>query len=212
VGLLLTNYPRSAQSGSDGLRVGLVGLGAGTLAAYGKAGDYFRVYEIDPQVVDLSRAQKPAFTFVKDSPAKIDVIIGDARLSLADEASRGQYQKLDVLVLDAFSSDAIPVHLLTREAMGLYLRHLSGPNAVMAFHLTNRSLDLSPVIVGLSNAYNLTVTEVDDSFSRWMLVSANPRMLSLPGLEEHTQPVQTSGTIPQWTDEYSNLFEVLATH
>jgi hypothetical protein len=116
------------------------------------------------------------------------------------------------LVLDAFSSDAIPVHLLTREAMGLYLRHLSGPNAVMAFHLTNRSLDLSPVIVGLSNAYNLTVTEVDDSFSRWMLVSANPRMLSLPGLEEHTQPVQTSGTIPQWTDEYSNLFEVLATH
>ena len=212
VGLLLTNYPRPAQTGSEGLRVGLVGLGAGTLAAYGTAGDYFRFYEIDPQVVELSRAQKPAFTFMKDSPAKIDVIIGDARLSLADEAARGQYQKFDVLVLDAFSSDAIPVHLLTREAMALYLRHLSGPRAVMAFHLTNRSLDLSPVIVGLSNAYHLTVTEVDDSFSRWLLVSANPRMLSLPGLAEHTQPVETNGSIPLWTDEYSNLFEVLATH
>ena len=212
VGLLLANYPRPAQTGNEGLRVGLVGLGAGTLAAYGRAGDYFRFYEIDPQVVALSRAQKPAFTFMKDSPAKIDVIIGDARLSLADEASDGQFQNFDVLVLDAFSSDSIPVHLLTREAMGLYLRHLSGPNAVMAFHLTNRSLDLSPVIVGLSNAYNLSVTEVNDSFSRWMLVSANPRMLSLPGLEEHTQAVQTDHTIPLWTDDYSNLFEVLASH
>jgi len=212
VGLLLMNYPRPAQTGAQGLRVGLVGLGAGALAAYGRAEDYFRFYEIDPQVVALSRAQKPAFTFVKDSPAKIDVIVGDARLSLADEESRGQDQKFDVLVLDAFSGDAIPVHLLTREAMGLYLRHLSGANGVIAFHLTNRSLDLTPVIVGLSHAYNLTVTEVDDSFSKWMLVSANPRMLSLPGLEEHTRPVQTDHTIPLWTDEYSNLFEVLATH
>ena len=211
-GLLLANYPRPVQAGGAGLRVGIVGLGAGALAAYGAAGDYFRFYEIDPQVVDLSRAQKPAFTFVKDSPATIDVIIGDARLSLADEASRGQFQKFDVLVLDAFSSDAIPVHLLTREAMGLYLRHLSGPNAVMAFHLTNRSLDLSSVVLGLSNAYNLSATEVDNSFSTWVLVSANPRMLSLPGLQEHTRPVPIGHTIPQWTDEYSNVFEVLAAH
>ena len=212
VGLLLANYPRPAQTDSGGLRVGIVGLGAGTLAAYGQAGDYFRFYEIDPQVVDLSLAQKPAFTFVKDSPAKIDIITGDARLSLADEASRGQFQKFDVLVLDAFSSDSIPVHLLTREAMGLYLRHLSGPNAVMAFHLTNRSLDLSSVVVGLSHAYTLNATEVDNSYSTWVLVSANPRMLSLPGLQEHTRPIPISDTIPQWTDEYSNVFEVLAAH
>ncbi|HTT22478.1 MAG TPA: hypothetical protein VMG82_26360 [Candidatus Sulfotelmatobacter sp.] len=212
VGLLLTNYPRPAQPGTEGLRVGIVGLGAGTLASYGKAGDYFRFYEIDPQVVALSRAQNPAFTFVKDSPAKIDIMLGDARLLLADEAARGQLQKFDVLVLDAFSGDAIPVHLLTREAMGLYLRHLSGPNAVMAFHLTNRSVDLAPVFVGLSKAYNLTATQVDDSYSKWVLVSANPQMLSLQGLEEHTRPVETGRTIPQWTDEYSNLFEVMSTN
>lgn len=211
VGLLLTNYPRP-QSGSQGLRVGVVGLGAGTLASYGRQGDYFRFYEIDPQVVDLSQAQTPAFTFVKDSPAKIDISIGDARLSLADEATRGQFQRFDVLVVDAFNSDAVPVHLLTQEAMGLYLRHLSGPNAVMAFHLTNRSLDLRSVVVGLSVPYNLFVTEVDDSFSKWVLISANPQMLSLPGLKEHTQRVQIAHTIPLWTDDYSNIFQVLSTN
>lgn len=211
-GLVLTNYPRPVQSAqAQGLRVGIVGLGAGTLAGYGRPGDYFRFYEIDPQVVDLSRAPSPVFTFVKDSPAKIDIVLGDARLSMADEASRGELQKFDVLVLDAFSSDSVPVHLLTKEAMALYLRHLSGPNAVMAFHLTNRSLDLRPVVVGLSIAYNLSMTEVDDSFSRWVLVSPNPQMLGISGVRDHARPVQIGHTIPLWTDEYSNLFEVLAT-
>jgi hypothetical protein len=208
-GLLLSNYPRPVQPPGQGLRVGVVGLGAGTLASYGRPGDYFRFYEIDPQVVALSRAQTPAFTFLQDSPANIDIVLGDARLSLADEASHGQFQKFDVLVLDAFSSDAVPVHLLTREAMGLYLQHLSGPNAVMAFHLSNRSLDLRSVVVGLSSAYNLAVAEVDNSFSKWVLVSSNPQMLTLPGLEEHIRRVQTGHTIPLWTDEYSNLFQVL---
>jgi hypothetical protein len=212
VGLLLMNYPRPAQTGSQGLRVGVVGLGVGTLASYGSAGDYFRFYEIDPQVVNLSQGQTPAFTFVKDSPAKIDITVGDARLSLAEEATRGEFQKFDILVVDAFSSDAIPVHLLTREAMGLYLRHLSGPNAVMAFHLSNRSLDLRSVVVGITMPYNLFVTEVDDSYSKWVLVSANPQMLSLPGLREHTQRVHIGHAIPLWTDEYSNLFQVLSTN
>jgi uncharacterized membrane protein YdcZ (DUF606 family) len=211
IGLLLDHYPRSLNPGGQprALRVGVVGLGAGTLGAYGHAGDYFRFYEIDPQVADFSLSASPVFTFLKDSPAALDVVMGDARLSLADEADQGQLQNFDVLVLDAFSSDSVPVHLLTKEAMALYLRHLSGPDAVLAFHLTNRSLDLRPVVAALSREYNLAIVQViQPSLSEWILVSANPQMLTLPALQEHSRPLDVR-TIPLWTDEYSNLFEVL---
>lgn len=213
VGLLLNNYPRPLNPAGQprALRVGLVGLGAGTLAAYGHPGDYFRFYEIDPQVADFSLSASPVFTFLKDSPAAIDVVMGDARLSLADEAEKGQLQKFDVLVLDAFSSDSVPVHLLTKEAMALYLRHASGPDTVLAFHLTNRSLDLRPVVAGLSREYNLTAAQfVQPPVTEWLLVSANPKMLALPALAEHSRPLDVR-TIPLWTDEYSNLLEVLPT-
>jgi uncharacterized membrane protein YdcZ (DUF606 family) len=212
VGLVLDNYPRIDQATGHprALRVGVVGLGVGTLAAYGQSGDYFRLYEIDPQVVDFSRGRSPHFTFLKDSHAVVDVILGDARLSLAEEAVQGQLQKFDVLVLDAFSSDSVPVHLLTKEAMALYLRHLSGPNGIIAFHASNRTLDLRPVVAGLSREYNLAAAQVQQPLSRWLLVSANPQMFSLPGLREYARPLQVSKTIPLWTDEYSNLFQVLA--
>jgi uncharacterized membrane protein YdcZ (DUF606 family) len=213
-GLLLDHYPRSGEvtGRPRNLRVGIVGLGAGTLACYGHAGDYFRFYEIDPQVVAFSVSRPPVFTFVKDSPATIDIVMGDARLSLEEEAAQGHLQKFDALILDAFSSDSVPVHLLTREAMALYLQHLSGPDAVMAFHLTNRSLDLRPVVAGLSREYKLATTEVlQPSSSDWILVSANPQMLSLPAIQEHSRPAQLKKTVPLWTDEYSNLFQVLAT-
>jgi uncharacterized membrane protein YdcZ (DUF606 family) len=211
VGLLLENYPRPLNPAGQprGLRVGVVGLGTGTLAAYGRAGDYFRFYEIDPQVADFSLSSSPVFTFLKDSRASVDVVMGDARLSLADEALHGQLQKFDVLVLDAFSSDSVPVHLLTKEAMALYLRHLSGPDGIIAFHLTNRSLDLRPVVAGLGREYNLAVGQVQEPFSRWVLVSANPQMFSLPGLREYARPLPVSKTVPLWTDEYSNLFQLL---
>ena len=211
VALVLDNYPRVDQANGRprGLRVGVVGLGAGTLAAYGRSGDYFRFYEIDPQVVDFSLSQSPKFTFLKDSPAVVEVTLGDARLSLAEEAAQGQLQKFDVLVLDAFSSDSVPVHLLTKEAMALYLRHLSGPDGIIAFHLTNRTLDLRPVVAGLSREYNLAAGQVQQPSSRWLLVSANPQMFSLPGLREYARPLPVSKTIPLWTDEYSNLFQIL---
>lgn len=213
VGLLLDHYPRPMDPAGRprALRVGVVGLGAGTLASYGHAGDYFRFYEIDPQVAAFSVSSSPVFTFLKDSPATVDIVMGDARLCLAEEAVQGHLQKFDVLVLDAFSSDSVPVHLLTEEAMALYLRHLSGPDAVMAFHLSNRSLDLRPVVAGLSREYNLATTEVvQPSFSEWILVSANPQMLLLPAIQEHSRPIKVNKTIPLWTDEYSNLFQVLA--
>src|SRR5207248_4401523 len=120
------------------LRVGVVGPGAGTLAAYGRAGDVFRFYDINSGVVELARSE---FTFLKDSPAKVEVALGDARLSL----ERERPQNFDVLALDAFSSDAIPVHLLTVEAFKTYLRHLK-PGGVLAVHISNRYLDLVPVV------------------------------------------------------------------
>ena len=215
VGLILDHYPLTIDEGGKRrtLRVGVIGLGAGTLAAYGHHGDYFRFHEIDPQVVGLSLGQKPWFSFLQDSPATIDIVLGDARLSLEQEAATGQLQKFDVLVLDAFSSDSVPVHLLTKEAMALYIRHLSGPNSIIAFHLTNRALDLRPVAYGLSREYHMNSVEVEQpGFSVWVLASANPQMMSLPELKERSKPVTIHHAVPLWTDEYSNLFDVLGSN
>lgn len=212
VGLILDHYPAPLDRNGKrrGLRVGVVGLGAGTLAAYGHSGDYFRFYEIDPQVVELSLGPKPWFTFLQDSRATVDIVMGDARISLESEAERGQFQRFDVMVLDAFSSDSIPVHLLTKEAMALYIQHLSGPDAVIAFHLSNRALDLRPVAYGLSSEYRMTSVEVHQpGFSVWVLASANPEMMNLPELKERSKPVTVNGAVPVWTDEYSNLFNVI---
>src|SRR5262249_51887740 len=119
-------------------RVGVIGLGTGTLAVYGRAGDYFRFYEINPLVLRLARTQ---FTFLNDCKARLDAALGDARLSLEREAP----ENFDVLAVDAFSSDAIPVHLLTREAFELYFRHLKS-SGVLAVHVSNKHLDLPPVV------------------------------------------------------------------
>jgi hypothetical protein len=120
------------------LRVGVIGLGVGTLATYGQPGDVFRLYELNPVVLDVANSR---FTYLKDSLAKIEPALGDARLVLEREAP----QRFDVLAVDAFSSDSIPVHLLTREALAVYKRHLAERGAVV-FHITNRYLDLSGVV------------------------------------------------------------------
>jgi hypothetical protein len=212
IGLIVEHYPRSIDEAGKprALRVGVIGLGAGTLAAYGHPGDYYRFYEIDPQVVSLSQGGQPWFTFLKDSPAKIDIVLGDARLSLEKEAARGDFQKFDVLVLDAFNGDSIPVHLLTTEAMALYLLHLRGPDSVIAFHLSNLALDLRPVADGLSREYHMASSEVDrPGVSDWVLTALNPHMMDLPELKERSKPVTVGHAVPLWTDEYSNLFDVL---
>jgi len=218
IGLILDRYPRAADLNGRlrPLRVGVVGMGAATLAAYSHPGDYYRFYEIDPQVVSFSidpqvmglAHRDPIFTFLQDSPATIDVALGDARLSLEHEASIGHLQRFDILALDAFSSDSIPVHLLTKEAIALYLQHLSGPDAVLAFHISNRALDLRPIVAGLSREYHLGAVEVyQPASSDWVLVSANPQILRLAG--KYSRPVSLSTSVPLWTDDYSNLFEVL---
>jgi hypothetical protein len=208
IGLLLRNYPRGA-SGTDSLRVGTIGLGVGTLASYGRSGDVFRFYEIDPAIPALSDLPTPYFQFIKDSPASIQLVMGDGRLSLEREAARGNLQKFDVLVADAFSSDAVPVHLLTREAVGIYLRHLREGRGVLAFNISSRFLELAPVIGGLAEAYQLSAVQVRDQYSLWILLSNNPELFRIPNLERRATPIVLKRHTNLWTDDYSNLLAVL---
>jgi hypothetical protein len=194
-------------------RVGLVGLGAGTLAAHGRAGDTFRFYEIDPSIAEL--AQKP-FSYLKRTPAKVEIALGDARLVLEEELRQGRSQQFDLLVLDAFSSDAIPVHLLTREAMALYLRHLR-PGGIVAFHITNRNLDLGPVLVGLARHHHLQIAAITDfvetrhwwlSSTDWVLLSTDRTLFETADIRPYIDPPRQDAPL-DWTDDHASLFEVL---
>jgi SAM-dependent methyltransferase len=190
-------------------RVGIVGLGVGTLAAYGKPGDYFRFYEINPQIVSIAQN---VFTYLRESPAKIDIALGDARLSLEQESP----QRFDVLAIDAFSGDAIPVHLLTREAMAIYFRHLK-PDGILAFHTSNSYLQLVPVVKQLANSFGFPARMIENepdednliSTADWVLVTHNQQFLDLPIIERGQQPVRIPAGLRPWTDDYNNLFQIL---
>lgn len=209
IGLLLSNFPRGTAAAPSHLRVGVIGLGVGTLVAYGQPDDQFRFYEIDPAVIRLSLGPEPYFHFLQDARASVAIVPGDARLSLQREADRGELQAFDVLVLDAFTGDAIPVHLLTREAMGIYLEHLRGPDSVLGFHISNRYGDLRPVVQALCDSYGLKTVQVENSAARWILASRNPEMLRLPNLAEASAPVALFRKPLLWTDDYSNLVLIL---
>jgi hypothetical protein len=208
-------YGRSSGVGEALLRhhadrprhVGLVGLGVGTLAAYGQAGDRYRMYEINPDVITIARTH---FTFLNDSPAEQTIVTGDARLALEAE----EPQDFDILVLDAFSGDAIPMHLLTREAMGVYLKHVKS-DGLIACHISNLHFDLRPVLAGLAQEYGLKYVVRRSESDRqtatqaalWVLLARDRELLaSAVGLE----PNSDSNRPPVlWTDERSNLLEVL---
>lgn len=206
VGALLRQLKHAAP-----LNVGVLGLGVGTLATYGRQGDRYRFYEIDPAVLDLARRH---FTFLGDSRASVDVTLGDARLSLEREPPQG----FDVLVLDVFSGDAIPVHLLTREAFALYLRHLK-PGGVIAAHISNRHLDLAPVVAGMAQVHGLHMVRVerkkkDDERavvgSEWILLARHPAALEGRLIRQAMRGTpQTFGDPVVWTDSYSNLVGLL---
>ncbi|MBC7878193.1 MAG: fused MFS/spermidine synthase [Anaerolineales bacterium] len=213
IGLLLLNHPQRGQ----GLHVGILGLGTGTLAAYAEDGDVYRLYEINPVVVKLAEGEGGYFTFLSDSKADVTVITGDARISLEQELLQGQPQGFDVLVLDTFSSDSIPVHLVTKEAFALYLDHLA-PNGVIAAHISNRHLDLQPVIWQLAQEYSLDIvrisrpiqSEVDGFPSEWILLTNSHAVLEKPAIASHADSYdEYYSSIPLWTDDYSNLFQIL---
>jgi len=190
-------------------RVGIIGLGAGTLAAYGKPGDAFQFYEINPQVIGLAKSY---FTFLSDSKAAITIVTGDARLSL--ERENGPLY--DVFLADAFSGDAIPVHLLTREAFDLYLRHLK-PAGILAVHISNQYLDLAPVVEQLASVHGLTARLVHVSKdearlypnSDWILMTRDGAFFARPELASAAKMIEQRPDLRLWTDDYNNLFQVL---
>jgi SAM-dependent methyltransferase len=201
--LLESLHPRK-----DPLKVGIIGLGAGTIATYGAKGDTYRFYDINPDVMTIAQRD---FTFLKDSAATIELVLGDARLSLEREPP----EHFDVLAIDAFSSDAIPVHLITSEALAVYRRHMK-PGGVIAFHVTNRYLDLVPVVQALADAQGMKAILIRDetknaltSTSDWVLLSDDPAALAKPDLADNATPIEARPDWRLWTDDFNNLVQVL---
>ncbi|HXF65378.1 MAG TPA: fused MFS/spermidine synthase [Burkholderiales bacterium] len=197
-----------AMQSSPALRVGVVGLGTGTLAAYGRASDLYRFYEINPQVVDLAWKE---FHYLPMSAARIETVLGDARLAMEREPP----QHYDILVIDAFSSDSIPVHLVTREALAVYLRHVK-PDGVIAFHVTNRFLRLAPVVARIAGEHGLAAVLISDEAedselakTDWVLVSRNRALLEQPAIAGHATPIEEIAGLRVWTDDFNNLFQIL---
>jgi hypothetical protein len=185
--------------------VGVIGLGVGTLAAYGREGDRFRFYEINPTVVEFARTY---FSFLGKSPAKHECVVGDARLMLERESP----QAFDLLVLDAFSGDAIPVHLLTSEAFEVYLRHLA-PSGLLACHVSNVHFDLVPVLAGIADKHGLSAMQVDSegnsaesqTDATWILLCRNKQDVPIV---VNGKSLDNSRRI-FWSDDQNNLFDVL---
>ncbi|MCU0804689.1 MAG: fused MFS/spermidine synthase [Burkholderiales bacterium] len=189
-------------------RVGIVGLGTGTLTAYSRSGDAYRVYEINPLVDRVAREQ---FRYLANASGKVETVIGDARLSMEREPD----QQYDVLAIDAFSSDAIPVHLLTREAFATYLRHVR-PGGVLALHISNRYLDLAPVLQQLAGHFGKYALKIeadgDDAAgtynTTWVLIADSPGALEAVGLASAGTPLDAEAAVRLWTDDYSNLLKL----
>jgi hypothetical protein len=195
-------------------KVGIIGLGAGALAVYARKGDTFRFYEIDPQVAAVAMAE---FSFLEDSPAQTDIILGDGRLSLEREPP----QAYDVLAIDAFSGDSIPMHLLTREAMETYLRHLK-PDGVIVFQATNRFVDIAPVVERVAAEFGLTCVLVSDqpddgggghrywdSSTDQIIVTRNGALLAAPPIKSVAEPLPPRPDFRVWTDDFYNMLHVL---
>jgi SAM-dependent methyltransferase len=190
------------------LRVGVIGLGVGTLVSYGRKNDYFRLYDIDPLVIDIARKN---FSYLARTPATTEIILGDARLQLEREPA----QQFDVLLVDAFSGDSVPIHLLTYEAFAQYFRHLK-PNGVLAVHITNRFLDLRPVVKTAANRFAREVRMVDSESvegtlvlrSNWALLSNDAAFFKSPQLAGAKLIADQPGFQP-WKDDYSSIFSIL---
>jgi hypothetical protein len=211
-GLALLHHPDRGK----GMRVGILGLGIGTLATYGLPGDIYRFYEINPLVVDLAEGKNGYFSFLADSQAEVEVVLGDARLSLEKEWKERGSEDYDVLVLDVFSSDSIPVHLLDKESFDLYLRHLQS-DGILAVHISNRHLNLIPVVWNLADHFGLHRLVIDDPgngdtvfHSLWMLLSADATLLEDPAIASRAmQIIDYVPGIRLWTDDFSNLIQIL---
>ena len=203
----------AARQAGGPVKMGFVGLGVGTLSAYGRAGDELRFYELDPQVIEVAQRY---FTYLASTPAAVDFVVGDARLSLERELARGGPRGYDVLAVDAFSSDSIPVHLITREAVELFARHIA-PDGIIAIHISNRFLDLKPVLANIAQAVGLQARLVSDSpqddrlasSTDWVLLARDARAFDDPRLAGRAEPLAPVPGFSLWTDQFNNLLDVL---
>ncbi len=211
LGLAFQTFPRQQNQ-----RIGLLGLGVGTVTAYGKPGDLFRIYEINPQVVEIARQP---FSYLARSRAQIELVMGDARLSMENEPP----QNYDFLIMDAFSSDAVPVHLLTKEAFAIYTRHLK-PDGAILVNISNRYLDLRPVVEQAARAFGYMAHSIDSEdgslddeeggwwfyAASWMILSKNQEFMNREELRRVANPpLPPRSDIPLWTDDYSSMFRIL---
>lgn len=225
-GLSVQQFPRE---NNRPIRVAVVGLGTGTMAAHARFGDEYRFYDIDPKVIALSESgSNSTFTFVsraRDRGALVDIVLGDARISMEREAKQlPRGLELDVLVLDAFSGDAIPAHLLTVEAMKIYEHHMAKGDdgkstGIIAIHISNRFIDLKPVVASLAEEFEYPITLIHDddhgdqgdTSSEWVLLTRNEPFQEnwsvKVGREPNPEPLFKQKV--RWTDQQSNLFEIL---
>lgn len=217
IGIALSRHPRRVSEDPEEkkMRIGILGLGTGSIAAWGQEGDYIRFYEINSAVIEFSRGKTNYFTYVQDCPAKVDIVHGDGRIAMERELRTGQKQNFDVLAVDAFSGDSPPVHLMTKEAVELYLSHLR-EGGILAIHVSNRYLRLEKVVLGISDALGIPsvmITSPGDDWgairAKWMLLTRNREFLESDdvraAVSEKPADYQDLGV---WTDDYSNLFKV----
>lgn len=212
---VLRRIPNGTADRHDGVHFGVLGMGVGTMAAFASTGDRIRFYEINPQVIALAHGPGSYFSFVKDTRSEVTIVEGDARLLLERELQDTGSQRFDLLAMDAFSSDSIPVHLVTAEAFRLYAAHLAGDEAILAVNVTNRYLDLEPVVAAGARDLGFDGVRVDSAgnapavtASSWILLTRHPAVLArlhseLPG----ARPLRPDAV--RFTDRYSNLFRVL---
>ena len=192
-----------------GMKIGVIGLGTGTLSTYGRPGDTVKIYEINQLVVDIANSW---FSYLKNCQAALSIVMGDARLSLEREPPNG----FDVLAVDAFSSDAIPVHLLTKEALEVYFKQIR-PGGIVAIHVSNRYLSLAPIVSRIATELKKTTLQVEnrengalEQFSAdWVLVADDPRVFETPSFRAAASNPAPEPSTPLWTDDYSNLFRIL---
>ena len=213
VELAINSHPKRVAGQS--MRVGVVGLGTGTMAVHGRRNDIYRFYEINPDVIDFARSW---FTHLSKTPATVEMVLGDARVKMEQELEAGQPQSLDVLAVDAFSSDSIPMHLMTQECFEVYLKHLA-PQGVLAIHVTNRYLDLRPVVRGIAAKLGVEVVWVRFSnrkkdptlsSSDWLLLTRSTEWLASPAVAPSIAAwPETIGPNLVWTDRYGSLLQVL---
>jgi len=211
VGLAFRFHPRRQKN--EPVNAGVLGLGVGTLASYAREQDRFKFYEINPIVAGYSTGEDALFSYIKESCGQVDVVMGDARVSLERELQSPN--AFDVLVMDVFSSDAVPVHLLTREAFEIYMRHLRDEDSIMAIHISNRFLDLRDLVANTARQFGLETIVIDyerkaagNTASLWCLLTRSKTFLNHPELAKG-QRIKGSATGLIWTDDYSNLFRVL---